>query len=170
MIELKKYANGQFFDSINKKYVKVAALKEMIQKGEEIKITLAKTGKDITASVVEKFTEKKEAEKKKKKNKKTDSRNDKEKSSFLNTENLKKWAGKIIDSQISNVLDSIKLPSRKQIEELDANIKALNEKIDKLEALQKKKCARKKPAKQAAPDEVQVNEESETASSGTDTE
>jgi len=44
------------------------------------------------------------------------------------------------------VLDTIKLPSKKQIEQLDANIKALNKKIDKLELLQKKKTAKAKKA------------------------
>ncbi len=31
MLNIKKYANGQFFDTINKKYIKVEKLKEMIQ-------------------------------------------------------------------------------------------------------------------------------------------
>ena len=35
MLNIKKYANGQFFDTINKKYIKVAKLKELIQKGEK---------------------------------------------------------------------------------------------------------------------------------------
>jgi len=61
MLKLKKYANGQFFDTINKKYIKVATLKEMIQKGEKIKVTFTKTGKDITASVVEQLSKKADA-------------------------------------------------------------------------------------------------------------
>jgi len=67
MLNIKKYANGQFFDTINKKYIKVAKLKELIQKGEKIKVTLAKTGKDITDSIIEQFSKKEE----KKKNEKT---------------------------------------------------------------------------------------------------
>ena len=137
MVNLKKYANGQFFDSINKKYIKVDTLKEMIIKGEKIKITLAKTGKDITKSVIEQFSKKDDAPKKGKAKKK--SRKKAGKASFLNTDSLKKWAGTFIDTRITQVLETIKLPTRKQIKKLDANIKALNKKIDKLEALHKKK-------------------------------
>jgi len=138
--KIKKYANGQFFDSINKKYIKVATLKEMIKKGEKIKITLAKTGKDITNSVIEQLSKKDDAQKKGKDKSKNQKKADKTKKiPFLNTESLKKWAGKIIDTRITKVFDTIKLPNKKQIEELDANIKALNKKIDNLEILQKKK-------------------------------
>jgi hypothetical protein len=148
MLKLKKYANGQFFDTINKKYIKVEKIKEMIQKGEKIKVTLAKTGKDITASVIEQFSKKADASKKGKA-KKTDKKKAEKtkKVPFLNTDSLKKWAGKIIDTRITQVLDSIKLPNRKQIEQLDTNIKALNKKIDKLELLQKKKTAKAAPSK-----------------------
>jgi outer membrane murein-binding lipoprotein Lpp len=48
------------------------------------------------------------------------------------------------------VLETIKLPNRNQIEQLDANIKALNKKIDKLEALQNTKASKIKSAKKAA--------------------
>ena len=158
MFNIKKYANGQFFDTINKKYIKVAKLKELIQKGEKIKVTLAKTGKDITDSVIEQFSKKK----KKKKSGKT------KKAPFLNTDGLKKWAGKIIDKRITQVLETIKLPNRNQIEKLDANIKALNKKIDKLEALQKKKASKAKSAKKAAAPESKPAKEKKTADAATD--
>lgn len=150
MFNIKKYANGQFFDTINKKYIKVATLQEMIQKGEKIKVTLTKTGKDITASVVEQLSKKADAPKTgkgKKAGKKNSAKS--KKVAFLNTKSLKKWAGKIIDKRVTQVLDTIKLPNRKQIEKLDANIKALNKKIDKLEMLQKKKTAKKTAATKA---------------------
>jgi len=158
MLNIKKYANGQFFDTINKKYIKVAKLKELIQKGEQIKVTLAKTGKDITDSVIKQFSKKE----KEKKNGKT------KKAPFLNTDGLKKWAGKIIDKRITQVLETIKLPNRKQIEELDANIKALNKKIDKLEVLQKKKASKAKSAKKAAAPESKPAKEKKTADAATD--
>ncbi len=148
MLKLKKYANGQFFDTINKKYIKVATVKEMIQKGEKIKVTLTKTGKDITASVIEQFSKKTEVPKKGKAKKTEKKKTDKAaKVPFLNTDSLKKWAKKIIDKRVTKVLNSVKLPNRKQIEQLDANIKALNKKIDKLELLQKKKTAKAAPLK-----------------------
>ena len=162
MLKLKKYANGQFFDTINKKYIKVDTIKEMIQKGEKIKVTLTKTGKDITASVIDQFSKKADAPKKGKAKKTGKKKADKfTKPAFLNTDSLKKWAKKIIDKRVTKVLDSIKLPNRKQIEQLDANIKALNKKIDKLELLQKKKTAKAKAAKTA--------KKTETTTAKTDT-
>ena len=167
MLKIKKYANGQFFDTINKKYIKVATLKEMIQKGEKIKVTLTKTGKDITAAVVEQFSNKADAPKAgkgKKAGKKSSAKS--KKVAFLNTKSLKKWAGKIIDKRVTQVLDTIKLPNRKQIEKLDANIKALNKKIDKLEMLQKKKAAKAKNAKKTTASKAK---KAETTTAKTDT-
>ncbi len=159
MLKLKKYANGQFFDTINKKYIKVEKIKEMIQKGEKIKVTLTKTGKDITASVIEQFSKKADTPKKGQAKKTGKNKSDKaKKPAFLNTDSLKKWAGKIIDKRVTQVLDSIKLPNRKQIEQLDANIKALNKKIDKLELLQKKKVAKEKTVKKTAAPEAKKKE------------
>jgi len=66
------------------------------------------------------------------------------------------------------VLETIKLPNRNQIEQLDANIKALNKKIDKLEALQKKKASKAKSAKKAAAPESKPAKEKKTADAATD--
>ncbi|MBW1866570.1 MAG: hypothetical protein JRI38_02335 [Deltaproteobacteria bacterium] len=147
MLNLKKYANGRFFDTDNKKFIKVEKLGELIQKGEKIKVIFTKTGKDITDSVIAQFT-KKEAPKAKKVDKKKAGK--KSQAPFIKTDSLKKWAGKIIDKRISEVLDIIKLPTREQTVELDANIKALNKKIDKLKALEKKKNLKAGPLKKAA--------------------
>lgn len=172
MLKLKKYANGQFFDTINKKYIKVATLKEMIQKGEKIKVTFTKTGKDITASVVEQLSKKADAlksSKGKKAGKKSSSKS--KKAAFLNAKSLKKWAGKIIDKRVTQVLETIKLPSKKQIEKLDANIKALNKKIDKLELLQKKKAAKATIAKKTKAKKTAASKakKAETTTAKTDT-
>ena len=137
MLNLKKYANGQFFDSVNKKYMKVEVLKGKIAKGEKINVIVAKTGKNITKTVMDQFAKESDAQKtdKKKSRKKTDKT---AKAPFLNTDSLKKWAGTFIDTRITQVLEKIKLPTRKQIEELDNSIKALNKKIDNLELLKVK--------------------------------
>jgi polyhydroxyalkanoate synthesis regulator protein len=52
MRTLKKYANGRFYDTDNKQYVTKDELARLINAKEKIKIILAKTGKDITKSVV----------------------------------------------------------------------------------------------------------------------
>ena len=66
------------------------------------------------------------------------------------------------------MLETIKLPNRNQIEKLDANIKALNKKIDKLETLQKKKASKAKSAKKAATPESKPAKEKKTADAATD--
>ncbi len=156
MLNLKKYANGRFFDTANKKFIKVEKLGEMIRDGEKIKVVFTKTGKDITDSVIAQFT-KKEAPKAKKAAKKKAGK--KSQAPFIKTDSLKKWAGKIIDKRISEVLDIIKLPTRKQIAELDANIKALNKKIDKLKALEGKKSPKTSPLKKAADTPASIKKE-----------
>ena len=136
MLNLKKYANGQFFDSVNKRYIKVEVLKDVIAKGEKIKITVAKTGKDITKSVIDQFAKESDEPKTDKNKKKSSKKTGKvSKAAFLNTDSLKKWAGTFIDTRITQIFETIKLPTRKQIKELDTSIKALNKKIDKLELL-----------------------------------
>ena len=151
MISIKKYANGRFFDTTAKKYIKPEQLAELIKKGEKIQVTLTKTGKDITDSVIEQFAKKaakkKETGTKKKKNNEMP---------FLKTDKLVKWLGDVIDDKIEKVMDIVKLPSREQVAKLDENIKELNKKIDALKLAQektaKKKAAPKpQPAKPAKP-------------------
>jgi len=157
MLKIKKYANGRFFDTVNKKYIKPDDLAKLVKKGEEIKVTLTKTGKDITSTVLAQLSKKEAAqkEKKSKPNKKKDM-------PFLKTDKLVKWVGEVIDTKITQVLDIVKLPSREQVAKLDENIKALNKKIDELKLFQekeaKKKAAPKKKAvaKAAAPAAAKV--------------
>ncbi|MEE4356924.1 MAG: polyhydroxyalkanoate synthesis regulator DNA-binding domain-containing protein [Desulfococcaceae bacterium] len=133
MLHIKRYANGKFFDTEAKEYVTPETLSEMMQKGEEIQVTLAKTGKDITDEVIARFSEK-TGEKKSKKG-----------ISFIKTDKMLKWLGEIIDARIEKAVDLVKLPSREQVAELDRNIRELNEKIDALK-LSWEKPAAEKPA------------------------
>jgi len=143
MLNIKKYANGRFFDTAAKKYIKPEKLAEVIKKGEKIQVTLTKTGKDITDAVIEQFSKKEEQKKGKKK----------KEVPFLKTDKLVKWLGEVIDSKIEKVMEVAKLPTREQVANLDENIKQLNKKIDALK-LSQKKTAKKKaaaPKKPAAP-------------------
>ena len=147
MLNIKKYANGRFFDTVTKKYIKPEKLAEMIKKGEEIKVTLTQTGKDITGTGVPRFSKKTEAEKKAqtKKQKKADI-------PFLKTDKLKQWLSDVVDHKIEQVMDLIKLPSREQVAKLDENIKELNKKIDDLKLAQEKESPKKvHPKKQPRP-------------------
>ncbi len=117
MLNIKKYSNGRFFDTVAKEYIKPEKLAELIKKGEEIQVTLAKTGKDITDAVIGPFLKKKEQKKE---------------SSFLATDKLVNWLGEVIDTKIEQVMNVVKLPTREQVANLDKNIKELNKKIDAL--------------------------------------
>jgi polyhydroxyalkanoate synthesis regulator protein len=141
MLKIKKYANGRFFDTEAKKYIKPEKLTELIKKGEKIQVTLTKTGKDITDKVISQFSKKedKKKEKQAKDQKKVDI-------SFLKTDKLVKWLSDTIDTKIEKVMEIVNLPSREQVAQLDENIKALNKKIDALKLSQEKKAVKKTAA------------------------
>lgn len=120
MINLKRYANGKFFDTDAKEYIKTEKMAEIIKNADKFKVTLAKTGKDITDSVIEQFSKKQEKKK------------IKFGIPFVKTDKMVKWLGDIIDARIEKVMDIAKLPSREQVLKLDENIKELNKKIDAL--------------------------------------
>lgn len=156
MLNIKKYANGRFFNTAAKKYIKKEELAELIKKGEEIQVTLTKTGEDITETVIRQFSQK-EAPKQKqqaRENKKKDTGKTEGKKTdnpFLKTDKLVKWLGGVIDTKIEKVMGIVNLPSREQVAKLDENIKALNKKIDDLKlagekASPKKRAASKKTA------------------------
>lgn len=144
MLNIKKYANGRFFNTDTKKYIKSDQLAEMVKKGKEIKVILTKTGKDITEDIIKQFTENQTGKKTKKSIKKE--------LPFIKTDKLVKWVGEIIDTKINQVLEIVKLPSKEQVAQLDENIQALNKKIDALNlATGKKKAAKPKTAKKTRP-------------------
>jgi len=49
---IKKYVNGRFYDTVNKKYLKKAELTRLVKRQKKIKIVSTKTGRDITRSVL----------------------------------------------------------------------------------------------------------------------
>lgn len=127
MLTIKKYANGRFFDTTTKKYIKPETLAELIKKGEKIHVTLTKTGKDITDTVIAQFSKKEDKK-----------REEKKEIPFLKTDKLVKWLGEVIDTKIEKVMDVVNLPTREQVANLDKNIKELNKKIDALKVSQEK--------------------------------
>ncbi len=133
MLNIKKYANGRFFNTATKKYIKPEMLAEMIKEGEKIQVTLTKTGKDITDAVIKQFSKKEDQKKEKKK----------KEMPFMKTDKLMKWLGEVIDSKIEKVMEVVKLPTREQVVNLDKNIKELNKKIDALKLSQEKAVKKK---------------------------
>lgn len=56
MYTIKKYANGRFYDTEAKKYVTQPELLKLQKAGKKLNIVETKTGKDITADVMDKVT------------------------------------------------------------------------------------------------------------------
>ena len=49
---IKKYVNGRFYDTVNKKYLKKDDLARLVKKQADIRIIYSKTGRNITRTVV----------------------------------------------------------------------------------------------------------------------
>ncbi|MBF0574022.1 MAG: hypothetical protein HQK69_09730 [Desulfamplus sp.] len=152
MIDIKKYSNGRFFDAVNRKFIKADRIKELIKKGEQIKVTLTTTGEEITESIISQYSGKlkgkttgsipsdsdtKTSSETTNYDKQPPDKKDVESESwkierFLNTESMRNWVSDIIDKRINQILEIINLPTRDQIAELNANIKVISQKIDAL--------------------------------------
>jgi predicted RNase H-like nuclease (RuvC/YqgF family) len=121
MLTLKKYANGRLFDTVNKQYMTKDHLSKLVEKKEKVKVILAKTGKDVTKSVVSSLPAgnttsilKKEAQKKQ-------------------VEGRKKWISMQIDKRMDTILEMMSFPNKQQITQLNADVKKLAKKIDDLQ-------------------------------------
>ena len=163
MLNIKKYTDGRFFDTVNRKFLKPEQMAELIRKGEEFKVILTKTGKDITDSVIAEITKKTgtakgKAGKQEKKDKKGDH-------SLLNTDALKKWVGEAIDKRLGKLMDAVNLPTKDQVAKLDKNIQELNQKIAAMEGLRDAQAESPKKAgkRTAAPRKKTVKPAGETA-------
>ncbi|MBF0376931.1 MAG: hypothetical protein HQK72_05565 [Desulfamplus sp.] len=153
MIDIKKYSNGRFFDAVNRKFIKADRIKELIKKGEQIKVTLTTTGEEITESIISQYSGKLKGKtigsiisdsdtntssETTDFDKKLSGKKDVESESwkierFLNTDAMKNWVSDVIDKRINKILEIINLPTRDQIAELNANIKVISIKIDALQ-------------------------------------
>ncbi|MBF0228327.1 MAG: hypothetical protein HQK63_01840 [Desulfamplus sp.] len=152
MLDIKKYSNGRFFDAVNRKFIKADRIKELIKKGEQIKVTLTTTGEEITESIISQYSSKikgktigsrpsdsdtKTSSETTGFDKKSSDKKDVESESwrierFLNTDSMKNWVSDVIDKRINQILEIVNLPTRDQIAELNDNIKVIGQKIDAL--------------------------------------
>ena len=128
MLTLKKYANGRLFDTVNKHYVTKDQLSAMIEEKEKIRIILAKTGKDVTKSVVSSLPTVKTV--------KTNGKNKsllKKKAMKKRVEGPKKWITMQIDKQMNTIMEMMRFPEKQQVEKLNADMEKLAKKIDDLQ-------------------------------------
>jgi len=128
MLTLKKYANGRLYDTVNKKYVTKDQLSKLIEKKEKIKVVLAKTGKDVTKSVVSSLP----TSKKSKKNSEVKPLLEKM-AMKKRVESNKKWIVKQIDKRRSTILEMMSFPNKRQFTKLNADVSKLAKKVDDLQ-------------------------------------
>jgi hypothetical protein len=123
MHKIKKYANGRFYDAIDKKYITLRQISEMIQEGEKISIVFTKTGEDLTSSIISKLSAKPKPTKE----------------ASGNVDNIKKWLGDHINKRVRKVLSPMNLATRKEVINLTTTIVALTKKVETLEHRQAEK-------------------------------
>jgi len=112
MIDIKKFMDGSFYDTINEKIINNAQLAELFKKGEQIKVTFDKTGKDITESIIEQLGNKVKID-----------------DVLQKTTEIKSWLGDAVNKQVGIVLEKLNFPTSDQIANLDETIKALTKSL-----------------------------------------
>jgi polyhydroxyalkanoate synthesis regulator phasin len=152
MVTIKKYANGRFYDTDKKKYLKKEEVGKLVASRKKVRVVFSKTGEDITASLKPKTKAKTKA-KAKKATSKSDVRARARKTTKQVSDSVKKWAEENkkwirenkkwlsdnLDKRINKMLKVMNLPTKDQVAKLDKNLRALNKKVKELEALQAKK-------------------------------
>ena len=117
MRTIKTYANGRFYDMLNKRYMSKDQLMALINKKAAVKIVMHQTGRDVTQSVL----------------KKMGAAAGPKQPSMLNIDGLRKWVSEQVDGRIEKAVDLINLPSKGQINRLVADIETLTKKVDELQ-------------------------------------
>jgi len=128
MLTIKKYVNGRLYDTVNKQYVTKDQLSKLIKGKEKIKVIFAKTGKDITESVVSSLPTAKKT--------KTKAKNKpllKNKALQARVEGHKKWIAKQIDKRMDAIMEMMNFPKKQQVVKLNADVRTLAKKIDDLQ-------------------------------------
>ncbi len=117
MRTIKTYANGRFYDTLNKRYMSKDQLMALVDKKEAIKIIMHNTGRDVTQSVLKKMATVVKPKKE----------------SMLNIDNLRKWVSDQVDRRIEKAIKLINLPTKGQIKRLTVDIEKLTKQVDGLQ-------------------------------------
>ena len=125
MRTIKTYANGRFYDTLNKGYMSKDQLAALINKKEAIKIIMHNTGRDVTQSVLKKMA----------------AVANPKKEPLLKIDNLRRWVSDQVDQRIEKAIQLINLPTKGQINRLTADIETLTKQVDGLQ----KRLAKTKP-------------------------
>ncbi len=133
MRTIKTYANGRFYDTLDKKYMSKDQLAALMDKKEAVKIIMHKTGSDVTQSVLKQLAVVVKPKKE----------------SMLNIDNLRKWVSEQVDRRIEKAIELINLPTKGQINRLTADIEKLTKQVD---GLQNHLAKSKKPVEPPQPE------------------
>ncbi len=131
MLTIKQYANGRYFDEVNKKYITKEDLAKLFAKKTKVKIISSKDGRDITKTTIS------HASKPQKTEKKTTKRQNVLKKWM---EDNKKWIRDNMDERINKILSAMNLATKEQVKKLTAGMDALNDKVNELEKNQAKRA------------------------------
>jgi hypothetical protein len=130
MLTIKQYANGRYFDEVNKKYINKEDLTKLFAKKTKVKIISSKNGKDITQTTISHLSKPLKTAKKTTK-----------KQNVLKKwmEDNKKWIRDNVDERINKILSAMNLATKEQVKKLTSSMDALNDKVSELEKQQAKR-------------------------------
>ncbi len=130
MLTIKQYANGRYFDEVNKKYINIEDITKLFAKKTRVKIISSKNGKDITQATISHLSKLQKTAKKTPK-----------KQNILKKwmEDNKKWVRDNMDERINKILSAMNLATKEQVKKLTSSINALNDKVNELEKRQAKR-------------------------------
>jgi hypothetical protein len=136
MLTVKKYANGRFYDTVNKRYLTRDQLSQLIEDKIKIRVVLAKTGKDVTKAVVASLATTQNA-------KTNDAQKPLWKKASMKTwvAGHRQWMVKRIDNSMDTILAMMNFPHKRQVAKLDADMRKLAEKFDDLQKRQAQRHA-----------------------------
>ncbi|MFZ2631702.1 MAG: polyhydroxyalkanoate synthesis regulator DNA-binding domain-containing protein [Desulfosalsimonadaceae bacterium] len=135
MYTIKKYANGRFYDTVEKNYITRAQISDLVKAKKKIDIIDTKTGADITSDVLSKSPSKNQKDAKAKPAKKTKSRKSGQDSANFLVQLFRKGGDALSDfgKKGASMWQDILTTSKEEIEKV-INLLVKDNKISEFEA------------------------------------
>jgi polyhydroxyalkanoate synthesis regulator protein len=132
---IKKYANGRFYDTVEKNYITRSQISDLIGAKKKIEIIDTKTGADITSDILSQLTSKKEKPGKKKVAAKTKTRKTAQDSANFLVQLFRKGENTLSDlgKKGASIWQDILTMSKEEIEKV-INLLVKDKKISEFEA------------------------------------
>lgn len=135
MYMIKKYANGRFYDTVEKNYITRSQISDLVGAKKKIEIIDTKTGADITSDILSQLTSKKEKPGKKKVAAKTKTRKTAQDSANFLVQLFRKGENTLSDlgKKGASIWQDILTMSKEEIEKV-INLLVKDKKISEFEA------------------------------------